>query len=66
MGAPAARGCSIDERKVAFLGDLPLRRAARLMGGRWLFWGAPAARGCSIDGRREVLLGGSRCAGLLD
>ena len=56
-GSPAARGCSIEGGRKLFLGELPLRGAARLEKGRCGFWGSPAARGCSIrdDGNRLLL-----------
>ena len=45
MGAPAARGCSIDGGREVLLGGLPLRGAARLMKGRWHFWGISRCAG---------------------
>ena len=40
-----------------FLGELPLRGAARLKEGGGCFGGALAARGCSIEGGRRLFLG---------
>ena len=56
-GAPAARGCKIEGGRELFLGELPLRGAARLVEGKACFWGAPAARGCMIEGGRGLFLG---------
>ena len=44
-GAPAARGCSIEERRRLFLGNLPLRGAALLMEGGACFWGSSRCAG---------------------
>ena len=38
-GAAAARGCSIEGGRSLFLGELPLRGAARLKEGEGSFWG---------------------------
>ena len=55
-GAPAARGCSMEGGRKLFLGELPLRGAARWREGRAqeLSWGAPSP-GCAglHDGGRE-------------
>ena len=52
------RGCWIEGGRKLFLGELPLRGAARLEKGRSGFWGSPAAGGCSIrDERKRLLLG---------
>ena len=66
-GAPAARGCPIEERKLMFLEELPLRGLLDRGEKGDVSGGAPAARGCSIEGRKMMFLDrSSRCAGLLD
>ena len=55
-GAPAARGCSMEGEKRLFLGELPLRGAARWRGGG----GEEAA-----SGEKHAFLGSCRCAGLM-
>ena len=44
-GAPAAQGCWIDGGRSLFLGELPLRGAARLMEGGGYFWGSSRCAG---------------------
>ena len=68
--AQAARNCSIVEKGGSFLGELLLRRAARLREGEGLFGGSSRCVGLlNVEGGwggRRIFLGRPRCAGLLD
>ena len=67
--SPAARGCSIGERKKLLFGELPLRGAAGLQNTakRRLLLGELPLRGAArLEKCRGCFWGSSRCAGLLD
>ena len=49
-GAPAARSCSINKGgRRLFLGELPLRGAARLKEGEGSFWGSSRCAGLLLN-----------------
>ena len=49
-GAPAARGCSIEEGRRLLLGELALRGAVRWRGKGGCFWGSSRCAGLLLDG----------------
>ena len=61
-GAPAARGCSIGERKKLLLGELPLRGAAGLQTGGGCFWWSSRFAGLLGRRKEEAALGGAPAA----
>ena len=61
-GAPAARGCSIGERKKLLLGELPLRGAAGLQTGGGCFWWSSRCAGLLDRRKEEAALGGAPAA----
>ena len=66
-GAPAARGCSIEGRRSLFIGELPLRGAARFKEGRACFLGElPLREAARLNEGGACFWGSSRCSRLLD
>ena len=57
-GAPAARGCPIEERKLMFLEELALLGAARLREGGGCFGGSSRCAGLPLIERGRRLLWG--------